>query len=800
MRDWIDTTLKQPGFSSVSESLLTQSFAITRTFTGWYPGLFALMFLWMALAMIPLLPQVPTTGLDPSWAYALNLAHAQNLIFGRDVIFTFGPLGYLFYPVPGLAAPFPAFALGWAVHALFLLGAFLIWRALGNRLTVFISWAILSMAMLLTDLPFERMQLAFLSLAIGIVALLAARGSAGTIYLAIAGIVAGMMPLFKANEGIAACAVFYALLPALFLNSPKDRGRAWRLALVPPAAFVLGFVLVERNVSSLWAYMTRTLQIAGGYSEAMAYVGPAYQVLLAIFSLVALAFLIPLFADCRRDLIKGFLPAVIAAFLAFKSGLVRQDDWHADLLQVKLAVAGLFLLVCVTHLRDRRLLITYVTASFCFGASIFSQAFPSYPQGAEHRAFLPNIFADLSANWHFLSTWEELHARSRKQLDTLRLDSTVSSLVSAGTVDDVPSELDIVPANGWRWDPRPVFQSYSAYTPALDQLNASHLASRESADHILMQWDVVDVRQPLLDDAASWRSLFDHYDVELTRPDLLVLKRRDSPRYSDPRPIGSSLGAWHSDIAVPPSAPGGFNMMRVEIRKNLWGSLRGILYRNSPTYLTATYNSGRRQTHWRVTRANLADGAFIGFLPEKLTDTLPYFGRTGNGPPDRVVSIRFETPGLLEFSSAIRISWYAVDFRPGEAGPQPASASPEALSHLLKGETKGYIDDIDGRSLATGMANAASNQSLTVSGWAVDAPAHRPASAVYFDLDGHLFSTFYGSERHDVAGALKEPAYGNSGFRGQIYGAPGSHKVSIRIVNADGTGYYAGPVFQLNLK
>ena len=46
----------------------------------------------------------------------------------------------------------------------------------------------------------------------------------------------------------------------------------------------------------------------------------------------------------------------------------------------------------------------------------------------------------------------------------------------------------MVPANGWRWSPRPVFQSYSAYTPALDQLNASHLASRESADHILMQW------------------------------------------------------------------------------------------------------------------------------------------------------------------------------------------------------------------------------------------------------------------------------------------------------------------------
>ena len=233
------------------------------------------MFLWMAVALIPLEPLVPDIGLDSSWAYALNLAHVQNLTFGRDVVFTFGPLGYLFYPVPELVAPLPAFALGWAVYALFLFGTFLIWRALGNRLVVFIGWAILSAAMLVTDLPFERMQLAFVGFAIGIVALLAARGSVATGYLALAGTVAGVMPLFKANEGIAACAIFYALLASLFFNSLKDRGRVGRLALAPPAAFVLGFVLVEHNISSLWAYAAGSLQIAMGYSEAMAYLGPA---------------------------------------------------------------------------------------------------------------------------------------------------------------------------------------------------------------------------------------------------------------------------------------------------------------------------------------------------------------------------------------------------------------------------------------------------------------------------------------------------------------------------------------------
>ena len=39
------------------------------------------------------------SGLDLSWAYALNNIHLNgDYIFGRDVFFTYGPLGYLLAP------------------------------------------------------------------------------------------------------------------------------------------------------------------------------------------------------------------------------------------------------------------------------------------------------------------------------------------------------------------------------------------------------------------------------------------------------------------------------------------------------------------------------------------------------------------------------------------------------------------------------------------------------------------------------------------------------------------------------
>lgn len=46
----------------------------------------------LCLSIIPINASMPGAGLDESWPYALNEAVAHHLVFGRDVLFTFGPL------------------------------------------------------------------------------------------------------------------------------------------------------------------------------------------------------------------------------------------------------------------------------------------------------------------------------------------------------------------------------------------------------------------------------------------------------------------------------------------------------------------------------------------------------------------------------------------------------------------------------------------------------------------------------------------------------------------------------------
>jgi hypothetical protein len=55
-------------------------------------------YVWIAVATAALalaLPLQPDSALDGSWRYLLAIAQERHLVFGRDVIFTYGPLGWI---------------------------------------------------------------------------------------------------------------------------------------------------------------------------------------------------------------------------------------------------------------------------------------------------------------------------------------------------------------------------------------------------------------------------------------------------------------------------------------------------------------------------------------------------------------------------------------------------------------------------------------------------------------------------------------------------------------------------------
>jgi hypothetical protein len=186
---------------------------------------------------------------DPSWQTAINAAPSFGLVFGRDIVFTYGPLGFALAPVDFGPE-------GWSKVAV------------SAHLMVYLVWW-LSMALVVSRMEDVRDELLFLTasyvasyselsgniLILSVLGFLAvAQGGGRVPWSMVAGGVAGVALLVKFNVGVACAATVVAWSIVQAARGP------WRAALPTSALAVatllgslwLGFRLSTGGVPLTW--------------------------------------------------------------------------------------------------------------------------------------------------------------------------------------------------------------------------------------------------------------------------------------------------------------------------------------------------------------------------------------------------------------------------------------------------------------------------------------------------------------------------------------------------------------------
>ena len=90
-------------------------------------------------------------------------------------------------------------------------------------------------------------------------------------------------------------------------------------------------------------------------------------------------------------------------------------------------------------------------------------------------------------------------------------------------------------------------------------------------------------------------------------------------------------------------------------------------------------------------------------------------------------------------------------------------------------------------------AVTAAGAPMVLDGFGFDPVAKLPAKGVDVVIDGKAYGTAYGHPRPDVAVYFKTPALAATGFRTTLPAgavAAGAHTVLVRVVAADGKGYF----------
>jgi hypothetical protein len=567
------------------------------------PASAALWSLLVALLAWPLSAMPRAQGLDGSWQVALDLAARERLDFGRDVVFTYGPLGWLARPT----------LVWWPTAALSLLSLLLVTWGLAALLTNVLRSA---GAGLVPSLLGAYLMCRFV--AVSHLPVFTALVTA----VALLWVVRGLPPWLshRPPEALAALAALCLLvktdlgLIATVTAAVLIVDRAWtggargvvrdlgRAAASGTIVLAIGGALQGTPPWVLPEYLRYSLSVASGYTDAMAGEEPGR--LWEFGSAAALTLLLTLalyrgVPDDRRWPALAVL--LLPSFFALKHGFVRHDTGHALELFLWFLVVGAAVWSVSRSDSGRDGTMTYAGALASVGLALAALSYVDAGRLVLHERLDPR--PPIRALGNQAAT---LLVPARLNEERTRLKAEV--LADAGlspaqfdetrfrglTYDVLPLDTSLIWALELDWRPAPVFQSYSAYTATLDQLGAETYSGQRSAPDRVLFRDVdtgVDDRPLQTESPRALLALMCHYAVERQLGTWWELSRRAESRCGAAVEVSRTTVAAGQPVNVPRADPGQLLTVRIEASVGGAHRLANFVFRTPHARMTI---DGRR--------------------------------------------------------------------------------------------------------------------------------------------------------------------------------------------------------------
>lgn len=551
------------------------------------------IYVWVCFLKLP--ATLARNDTAQSWEAVLNFAAREHLDFGREIIFTYGPLGFLtadhywgthFWP-----------GLLWA--AFFALVTTLEFLRMTRRLQQPIRLLLYGALPLLGASP--AMGLGFDALYLFALASFGVRCSSPTPparrWLVLAGVFFATLGLIKFTFCLYAGFIVLVLAGITVIDRPRRAARLGTLLWLSGATVTAVFawwLLLRQSVAALPDFFVSGLQLAAGYAPAMGAAPTSVIAMLGAATLGVLAALLVtslLPGSSRLERLPGAVVVAAGCFLVWKEGFVRPDPGPGMSHVVVFAVfaflmaGGLPGLLQLAPAEQRRWLPLTATALVLAWAL-------AWPFGEHWRATVCGLPARLDDTCTVIATPKSFRARLEQELQS-RAEAVqlphLQQIVGRASIGSMLWDQDVVLLNGLNFHPHPVFQDYSAYTPGLQTRNATFFASAQAPEFLLWRHATIDGRFPTLDEGPALLELLAAYAPLAIENGFVLWRRHPKPAAAYAvRPlqeISVPLDEW---FRLPPSPL----WMQLEVTETWWGRLAGFLVRPQQTFLEVQLEDG----------------------------------------------------------------------------------------------------------------------------------------------------------------------------------------------------------------
>ncbi len=365
----------------------------------------------------------------------------------------------------------------------------------------------------------------------------------------------------------------------------------------------------------------------------------------------------PLVYRSKRSLFFAAL-TTLSLFAAWKHGMAREDVYH---------IRGTYHYAIITFLlfyifnRKQQL-------SFLVFAGVALALFNLNMQNA--YAYQARTYPLLDGVVNLVTYIERLdaikvHAQkvTQKNIASNRLPQKIVQEIGNATVDVYPWDYTIIPANGFNFQPRPILQSYAAYTSWLDLQDANHFKSDQAPTYLI--WDLnkittgldigtmssLDYRHLLNDEPQTMLTLLQHYELWYQDKNYLVYKQRKYPLQTTSSIIRTNQTTW-GEWVKSPSNMAGLLRAKLSFDKALVQRMKSFFYKDEQFFIYLKFADHSIQKY-RIVPKNAVDGLWIN--PFVIDPTHPHKQK-------KVVAIALDASNKKILTDALTIDWEITDF------------------------------------------------------------------------------------------------------------------------------------------
>lgn len=459
--------------------------------------------------------------LDASWTLSINWALLNNLKFGTDYIFTYGPLGMLSTRVPvGIN---PLYFLIFDIFVFANLG-FIYYYFLKKNLSLNSFLLIILFALSVTFGGFFFQQIVFFLLLIAIFWLQYSVSNARPVFFTIPLIITCLLFFIKVNISFVTLPIYYAyLIYFSFLNKKNLTVSSIFGLLLPFSIFALSFPLN----TEIFSYITGSLSLIDGYNDAMNSGGSKYLPITILAVIEIAVFIILFFKQNSEKLWILYFVFLIFSFVLFKQSFLRSDLHVAGFYSTFPAICGLSLLF-VEKISKKIAVVFAFICLISFGMS--------YGLGISR-----NIF-DRGQYFGQLFNIQEINQKYEANFARFSLPNEVGAKIGSKTVDIIPWNISYLHFNKLIYNPRPVIQSYSVYNSYLETVNARKYESETAPDFVIYSEKSIDNRYAFFDDHLAKVALLKNYEdggiYKAEDSDFLLLEKslqKKTIEFSEPK-------------------------------------------------------------------------------------------------------------------------------------------------------------------------------------------------------------------------------------------------------------------------